>query len=467
MGSPHADLPVVVIGAGPVGLAAAAHLLEQGLEPLVLEAGDEIASAVRAWGHVRLFSPWEYDVDAAAARLLERTDWEPPAADDLPTGAELVADYLAPLAATAELVPRIRTGTRVVAVSRAGVDKTRSLGRAGRPYLVRTLHDEAVVDVTARGVIDTSGTWGQPNPLGGAGLPAVGEETAQRWLAGPLPDVLGRDRARFAGRHTLVVGMGHSAATTLLALTRLQAQEPGTGISWAIRGRSPARLYGGGDSDGLPARGLLGSDLKAAVVSGAITLHREVTVAELVPDGDRLTVRGTGRDGAVLDLTVDVLAAATGFRPDLGMLREVRLDLDPGLEAPSRLAPLIDPDLHSCGTVPPHGHRDLTHPDDGFFLAGMKSYGRAPTFLLATGYEQVRSIAAALAGDAAAADSVQLHLPATGVCSTDLGERVDAELGFGTGTEHGRSAQEPAELAAAACCGTTTPVPAVAAGRVS
>ncbi|MGY1838657.1 MULTISPECIES: FAD-dependent oxidoreductase [unclassified Modestobacter] len=455
------DLPVVVIGAGPVGLAAAAHLLERGLEPLVLEAGAQVGAAVRAWGHVRLFSPWEYDVDDAAVRLLEPTGWESPARTALPTGAELVERYLAPLAATPQLAGRVRTGTRVVAVSRVGLDKTRGIGREGRAYLVRTVADGRVQDLTARAVIDASGTWGQPNPLGAAGLPAIGEERAGEWLVGPLPDVLGRDRARFAGRHSLVVGMGHSAANTLLALVELQRSEPGTAISWAIRGRSPARLYGGGDADGLPARGLLGSTLKAAVQAGHVTLHREVTLTGLTPTGDwRLRVTGTGRDGAPLDLRVDALAAATGFRPDLGMLREVRLDLDPALEAPVRLAPLIDPDSHSCGTVPPHGHRDLAHPDEGLYLVGMKSYGRAPTFLLATGHEQVRSIAAALAGDTAAADSVQLHLPATGVCSTDLGAREAAEtagVGFATGSAHGRSAEQPEP--AGCCAPAVQPVP--------
>jgi thioredoxin reductase len=449
------ELPVVVIGAGPVGLAAAAHLLERGLEPLVLEAGDQPAAAVRAWGHVRLFSPWEYDVDDAAARLLAPAGWTSPDPTALPTGAELVERYLAPLAATPQLAGRIRTGTRVLAVSRVGVDKTRTVGRKGRAYLVRTVVDGRVADLTARAVIDASGTWSQPNPLGAAGLPAVGEEQSTPWLVGPLPDVLGADRARFAGKHTLVVGMGHSAANTLLALVELQQTEPGTRITWAIRGRSPARLYGGGDSDGLPARGLLGSTLETAVTAGAITLLREVALTALTPAADgRLHVAGTGRDGVPVDLDVDALAAATGFRPDLAMLREVRLDLDPAVEAPARLAPLIDPNLHSCGTVPPHGHRDLTHPDEGFYLVGMKSYGRAPTFLLATGYEQVRSIAAALAGDTGAADSVQLHLPSTGVCSTDLGAREAAEtsgVGFATGSAHGYSAEEPP---AAACCGS-------------
>ncbi|MPQ96958.1 NAD(P)-binding protein [Modestobacter sp. I12A-02628] len=462
------DLPIVVIGAGPVGLAAAAHLLERGLAPLVLEAGARAGAAVAAWGHVRLFSPWEYDVDDAAVRLLERAGWESPARDDLPTGADLVEQYLRPLAATPELAPRIRTGTRVVAVGRQGVDKTRTVGRDGRPYLVRTVRGGRTEDVLAAAVLDASGTWGRSNPLGAAGLPAVGEEHAGPWLAGPLPDVLGAERSRFAGRHTLVVGMGHSAANTLLALTRLQAEEPGTEITWAVRGRSPARLYGGGDADGLPARGLLGSDLRAAVGRGAVRLVREFALRELAPGpGGRLTVLGTARDGEDVELAVDALVAATGFRPDLGLLREVRLALDPALEAPVALAPLIDPNAHSCGTVPPHGEAVLAHPDAGCYVVGAKSYGRAPTFLLATGYEQVRSIAAHLAGDAAAAADVRLHLPATGVCATDLGAREDAEAeprGFPTGRSHGWSAEPVAgDGTPTACCGTV-PVTAGAAG---
>lgn len=471
-----ADLPVIVIGGGPVGLAAAAHLLERGLRPLVLEAGEEPGAAVRAWGHVRLFSPWRYDVDAAAARLLEPTGWTAPAGDELPTGTELVDRYLAPLAATPQLSPHVRTGSRVLAVSRQGMDKTRTVGRDGRPYVVRTLRDGVVDDVLGRAVLDASGTWGHPNPLGAGGLAAVGEAAAAPWLAGPLPDVLGVQRARFAGRHTLVVGMGHSAANTLLALVRLRQEEPGTEITWAIRGRSPARLYGGGDADGLPARGLLGSELKAAVAAGAVRLVREFTLVRFdvpddvpddgpdgIPDGASgpLGVIGTGRDGAAVELSVDAVVGATGFRPDLDPLREVRLALDPVVEAPVRLAPLIDPDSHSCGTVPPHGAGVLAHPDAGFYVVGMKSYGRAPTFLLATGYEQVRSIAAALAGDRQAADRVQLDLPVTGVCSTDLaatGSRL-AGVGFATGSTHGRSGQEPA----AACCGAADPVGAPAA----
>ena len=97
---------------------------------------------------------------------------------------------------------------------------------------------------------------------------------------------------------------------------------------------------------------------------------------------------------------VDRIIAATGQRPDVSLTRELRLDLDPWLESARALGPLIDPNEHSCGSVPPHGHRELAHPEASFYTAGIKSYGRAPTFLLLTGYEQARSIAAAIAGKA-------------------------------------------------------------------
>ncbi|MFC7621526.1 FAD-dependent oxidoreductase [Microlunatus sp. GCM10028923] len=432
--------PVVVIGAGPVGLAAAAHLVERGLDPIVLEQGEQVGAAIRDWGQVRLFSPWQYDIDAAARRLLQRAGWTEPDPDGLPTGADLLDQYLVPLAATPELASRIRTSTRVIGVSRRGIDKTRTIDREDQPLLVRTVRDGQVEDIEAKAVIDASGTWGHPNPLGSSGLAAPGEHEAAGHLAGPLPDVLGASRTRFAGRHTVVVGMGHSAANTLLALAELADAEPGTKITWLIRRGTPARLYGGGDADGLPARGRLGTSLKAAVESGKITLVRNATITRLTATDDGpVSVEADTRDGAQT-WQADAIVNATGFRPDLDLLRELRLELDAGTEAPVRLAPMIDPNFHSCGSVPPHGESVLSHPEQGFYLAGAKSYGRAPTFLLATGYEQVRSIAAALADDRAAADLVQLNLPETGVCSSN--PPTEEELASGTATD-------------SACCGSS------------
>ncbi len=156
-----------------------------------------------------------------------------------------------------------------------------------------------------------------------------------------------------------------------------------------------------------------------------------------------------GRMGGATSVQADRLVVTTGFRPDFGFLREVRLGLDPAVEATPALAPLIDPNLHSCGTVRPHGEAELRHPEQDFWIAGMKSYGRAPTFLLATGHEQVRSIAAALAGDWTAAREVRLDLPETGVCATD---RVSEAT----------SCCAPAAAPATACC---APQPVLAAAR--
>ena len=461
---------VAVIGAGPVGLAAAAHLVERGITPIVLEAGPSAGAAIGQWGHVRLFSPWRFDIDAAARRLLDGTGWSEPDADGLPTGAELIADYLSPLAAV--LAPHVRYGTRVTGVARLGADKTHTLGREGRPYLLRTVTETGEwSDVVADAVIDASGVWGRPNPLGAHGLPAAGENATAPWQVGPLPDVLGTGRDRFAGKRTLVIGAGHSAANTLLVLAELAETEPGTKVTWAIRGRSAAKVYGGGSADALPARGTIGTRLKALVESGAIELVTAFTIDAFTTAANG-SVTVTGKTGTLaVALEADNVAAATGFRPDLELLREVRLELDAAVEAPAKLAPLIDPNFHSCGTVPAHGEADLAHPDEGFYIVGVKSYGRAPTFLLATGYEQVRSIVAALAGDRESADRVELDLPETGVCSssraldaTSIADASEASGCCGASAEAGADSGCGTESSGCGTAAAEEPVPVGARG---
>ena len=416
---PH---PVVIIGAGPIGLAAAAHLTERGLPFLVLEAGSAAGAAINDWGHTRLFSPWQYNVDAAAGRLLEAQGWTAPDDDALPTGHELREQYLEPLSQLPRLAESIRYGTRVVAVSRAGLDKTRTAGRDEVPFLVRVESAGGEgEDVLASAVIDASGTWSTPNPLGQAGLSAPGEldACASARIARALPDVLGRDRTSFAGKRVMVVGAGHSAANTLLDLAVLAEQEPSTTIVWAVRTADLSRVYGGGEQDDLAARGALGTRLRRLVNSGRIEVLTSFTITRF-SQSDVLSVHARTPQGERVE-EVDVLVPAAGFRPDLEIVSELRLNLDAAVDAPAQLGPLIDPEFHSCGSVEPHGEKVLAHPEKNFYIVGMKSYGRAPTFLMATGYEQVRSIAAALAGDREAADAVHLELPETGVCTTDLG----------------------------------------------
>jgi thioredoxin reductase len=406
-------LPVVVIGAGPIGLAAAAHLVERGLEPLVLEAGPTAGAAVREWSHVRLFSTWGELVDPAAEKLLAPTGWIRPDAAAYPTGGDWAGRYLQPLADV--LGDKVRYGARVTGVARAGRDRIVDSGRDEQPFTVHIeTPDGREERLTARAVIDASGTWSTPSPMGADGLPALGEKAAADRVSYRVPDLDDPAvRARYAGRRTAVIGSGASAFTALALLADLAADAPGTHAVWVLRRGIGANTYGGGEADQLPARGALGLRAKAAVEAGhasAITGFRTRAVSY---DGDRLVLES--EDGRRTD-PLDEVIVLTGFRPDLSFLSELRLGLDERLQAPTALAPLIDPNVHSCGTVYPHGVNELSHPEQGVHLVGMKSYGRAPTFLAMTGYEQVRSITAALAGDQESAERVELTLPETGVC---------------------------------------------------
>ncbi|UVK41857.1 NAD(P)-binding protein [Mesorhizobium sp. AR07] len=438
-----ASLPVAVIGAGPVGLAAAAQLISRGLKVKVYEAGSQAGSNLLDWGHVRVFTPWRYCVDAVARQLLEGHGWAMPELEAFPTADEIVDRYMIPLAQLPELAPSIETNARVVAVSRWGADKVVSKGRGQKPFMVVVETPTGRRRDAARAVIDSSGTWQTLNPLGAGGVPAEGEVENNDRIAYGIPDVLGRDRHLYAGRTTMVVGAGHSAANALLELARLSEIAAGTSAIWVTRSTDLVRIYGGGDADALPARGELGSEVRELAESGRVRLVTGFsTIAIRVVDG-RLVVDGETKDGPQTIGPVDRIVAAAGQRPDLTLTRELRLDLDPWLESVKALGPLIDPNEHSCGDVPPHGHRELSHPEPGFYTVGIKSYGRAPTFLLLTGYEQVRSVAAAIAGDLAAADAVQLVLPETGVCT------VPASI---IGTSAKGCCGGPAPVAVDACC---------------
>ncbi len=443
---PSADLPVAVIGAGPVGLAAAAHLVQRGLPVVVFESGGNVAAHLSGYGHVRLFSPWRYNMDHAARALLDAEGWHAPDDTQLPTAGEVVREYLGPLARTAALAPHIRFNTCVIAVSRAGFDKSKTAGRDSAPFLLRVQTANGMEEQRARAVIDASGTWSQQNPIGIHGLPALGEAEHADQISYGMPDILGKTRSRYAGRTVLVVGAGHSAAGNLLALATLAGEAPGTRIVWAVRGTDLRRLFGGGANDGLPARGQIGTRLRALVDAGQLEVRLGFGVHEITRTTQG-TLRITAENVALPAIDgVDEIIAATGARPDLRITSELRLRLDPWLESTDALAPLIDPNEHSCGTVRPHGHRELTQPEPGFYAIGAKSYGRAPNFLMATGYEQARSVVAALAGDIRAADDVQLELPQTGVCSTDFAR--DAAVAASTRGCCGG----PPKSNASACC---------------
>lgn len=397
-----------------MGLTAAAHLLARQQPFVVLEAGDTVGAAVREWGHVTMFSPWRFAVDKVARRLLEGAGWQAPPDEALPTGNDLVDRYVKPLSELPGIAPHVHLNARVAAIGRKDFDKVRTKGRDDQPFEV---HLESGEVIEARAVIDASGTWHRPNPAGSSGLAVPGEREHADRMAYGIPDVAGAARSRYAGKQVLVVGSGHSAFNVILDLLALAAQAPGTEVTWVMRRENLDTVWGGGAADALEARGELGARAKRAVEAGQLTVLSPYRIRAIAGSGGGLAVTGALR-GVPSTIHAEEMIVCTGFRPDLAMLNEVRINTDPWLECTSALGPLIDPNEHSCGTVRPHGAKELAHPEKDFYVIGMKSHGRAPTFLLATGFEQARSVVAQLSGDFAAAARVELELPETGVCNT-------------------------------------------------
>lgn len=410
------NLPVAIIGAGPIGLAAAAHLAERGQPFILFEAGPSIGQNILQWGHVRLFSPWQYNIDKAAERLLRKQGWQPPVLTELPFGQEIVNQYLRPLAQLPELEPYIMLNAKVVSISKKNADKMKSANRAAASFVLYVERNGNTERLEARAVIDASGTWGHSNPLNADGIWTCEERDLKDHIYYGIPDLSSEQRQKYAGKRVAVVGGGHSAINTLLDLAKLKETNPTTEIIWVMRKKSVDEAYGGEENDQLEARGALGSHIHQLIDAGQIQVVTPFLIEGLSKHDGRMNIKGTANGEGKEIQGIDEIIVNTGSRPDFSFLSEIRLSIDPATESVEALAPLIDPNVHSCGTVRPHGEKELRHLDKNFYLVGMKSYGRAPTFLMATGYEQVRSIAAYLDGDLESALKVELELPETGVC---------------------------------------------------
>lgn len=412
-------LPVAIIGGGPVGLAAAAHLLKKGEKFIVLEAGDSVGSSMLEWGHVRMFSPWQYNIDKAAKELLENAGWMSPDENALPTGRELVEEYLLPLSNLPEIKEQIILQAKVVGVAKKAHDKLKTGKRDTVPFqlYVEVNGDTKVIE--AKAVIDSSGTWTNPNPILSNGIWTNAERQLHNQIHYGIPNVEQLEN-RYQNKTTVVIGSGHSAINALLDLATLQQKFTDTKIYWVLRKKQINEVYGGQENDSLAARGELGIRIQQIVESGRINILTPFHINGVYPTNAKITVVGELNGEETTIGEIDEIVVSTGFRPDTSFLNEIRINLDSAVESIDELAPLIDPNIHSCGTVRPHGEQELRHPEKNFYIVGMKSYGRAPTFLLATGYEQVRSVVAYLTGDVEGAKEVHLELPETGVCSVNI-----------------------------------------------
>lgn len=413
-------LPVAIIGGGPVGLAAAAHLAKRGEHFMLLEAGAQAGANILSWAHVRLFSPWRYNIDKAAFELLKKHGWKEPDLEALPTGKELVEQYLQPLVRLPEIQPHLHFHTKVLSIGRKNTDKMKTANREQQPFVIHAEKEGMLTTFEARAVLDASGTWGNPNPANSSGIWLKEEQSLQEQMVYGIPDILGKERERYVNKRVVVVGGGHSAINALLDLAQLKEVRPETDIIWVMRRQRVEGAYGGEEKDALAARGVLGSRIHQLVDDGKVTVVTPFFIQNVKKSTNKIEIIGSqnGKERIIPD--VDEMIVNAGSRPDLMMVREIRTSIDHAVESVEALAPLIDPNIHSCGTVRPHGEKELRQPEKAFYIVGAKSYGRAPTFLMATGYEQVRSVTAHLAGDEEAAKKVELDLPETGVCSVDL-----------------------------------------------
>jgi thioredoxin reductase len=410
---------------------------------MLFEAGNTVASSIMSWKHIRVFSPWRYNIDKAARALLTASGWQNPDDNGLPTGQELFDQYLKPLYE----LPSIRKNTflnaKVISVGRKNIDKMRTMGREGLPFVVSILHGNDVQQHEVRAVIDATGTWTSPNPIGSGGVYAIGEvENRDRIFYG-IPNILNDHVDRYKNKNVLVAGSGHSSINVILELDKLKDLYPQTQINWVLRKKSIRDVYGGQEDDALEARGALGTKIEELVNKDRVNVYTPFQIQQIVKKEKRLTIIGFQHGEKFALSNIDEIIGNTGSRPDFSYLREIRLNIDPALESVSEIAELIDPNIHSCGTVRPHGEKELRHPDKDFYIVGSKSYGRAPTFLMATGYEQVRSVVAAIDGDVEAARNFELDLPETGVCSVDAGSSSCC----------GGGGKSKTETVTAACCG--------------
>jgi hypothetical protein len=385
---------IAILGAGPVGLEAALAAAEAGHPFTIYEAAPEVGGNVRAWGHVRLFTPWDLNVSPRMRRHLP----DAPSGSECPTGAELAERLLKPLAALPEIAPNLRLGTRVLSVGREGLLKHEEIAneaRASRPF--RLLLSDSLSDdgrewtETADVVIDATGTYANPNRLGDAGIPAPGERALDNEIRRQIPDFR-KEAEDWAGRTVLLAGAGHSAQTAVRDLAALAQDAPGTRVIWLLR--SPEPDWGSPEGDPLPERARLAADARALAsgASPAVEVRKGYAIEELSrPNGkiEAVLRNGSGSER----VAVDRVLSLTGFVGDHELYRQLQVHECYATCGPINLsAALLGAAAGDCLNQTSHGADTLKNPEPGFFILGIKSYGRNNTFLMRVGWDQVSEV---------------------------------------------------------------------------
>lgn len=384
---------LAIIGAGPIGLEAAIYARALGHDPVIYERG-QVAEHVASWGFVRLFSPWSMNITTLGRKtLVERNRWtEPPAG--CPTGQELREQYLLPLAEA--LGDAVRTGTQVIAVGKDDFSKSDAVGtadRAASPFRILIRNSDGIERIEHADVLlDCSGTYGRHRWAGRGGVPAPGERELESRIWYTIPDVLGRDRSRFANRHTLLMGSGHSAATVLHDFNEFARTNPRTKLTWAVR--RPGQGLEAIADDPLPTR-------RALVATSRELRHHPpewlqflgTCVLESIRASDQfeVTLKYMATD---LVLAVDEVVAMVGYRPDDSIYEQLQVHQCYATSGPMNLAAAL---LAEGGTDCLSTGRDLKmdvlkNPEPSFYILGAKSYGTNNNFLMRVGHAQVRDV---------------------------------------------------------------------------
>lgn len=386
---------LVVLGAGPTGLEAALRAARDGFGVTIVERG-RVGENVRAWNHVRMFSPWSMNVSELARETLAAAGHELPEAG-CPTGAELVERYLLPLSRSRPLEGCLREGHEVVAIGRQGLSKQvmgTSTRKTSRFVLLLRREDGNEEILEADLVIDATGVTRTPAGSGPGGMPAAGEISAR--AAGLMTSVIARgERGGTAepGQTVLLLGRGHSAATSALELARLGDIDPATRILWAWRSTA-IRPFDPREDDPLPERRSLEERANQLVKKGdaVLRLLPGTTVLAYEIEGERLVVhleRAGGREEHVVHRVI----SNVGFVPDSGIHRELQVHQCYATEGPIKLAAALLGDASAdCLTQTTHGVETLLNPEPDFFILGMKSYGRSPHYLMRTGLRQIGEV---------------------------------------------------------------------------
>jgi thioredoxin reductase len=403
---------IAILGAGPIGLEAALYARFLGYDVCVYERG-AVAEHVLGWGHVRMFTPFSMNCSPLGLAALTAQDdgYRPPEPSAPLLGREWVRRYLEPLSQTDLLADHIHRRVTAVSVSRHGLlkgDRRQDPARADAPFRVLGRADDGTErSERADIVIDTTGVFANPNWLGPGGTPALGEVELRGRIEYGLPDIEGRDREQYAGRHTLLVGAGYSAATSAVALRSLALQSPGTRVTWTTQGpeeeaaAGPIREF---RADPLSSRRELAAAAnRYAAGEGGVVTHWPGTIVEAVCwNADQFVVRLSGRHAG--EVQCDRIIANVGFRPDDTLYAELQVDQCGATGGPQNVAAFLrDKDPADCLASVAWEPSTLRTAEPNFYVLGAKSFGRDSRFTFVMGLAQIRALFA-LIGDRADLD---------------------------------------------------------------